>query len=414
MTLLTDTRIRTLKPRASVYRISDMGGLCIEVRPTGARCWRFRYRFAGKANMLSLGEYPAMSLQDARRERDRQKALLAAGQDPSVVRQTERLKATLAADDSFEAVAREWIAQRGEWTEATHARAQWILEGYAFPWIGRRPVSSITAIDVLALLRRPEALGKHDTAARLKQRIGQIMRYAVGTGRADRDPTADLRGVLKTVKVRHHAGMTDRTAVGALMRAIHDYQGHAPTVLALRLTPLVFLRPGELRQARWHEIDWDTAEWRIPGERMKMKTPHIVPLSQQALAILKELHELTGHSPRHYLFPSIRTPRRPMSNNTINAALRKLGYTSEMQTAHGFRTTASTLLNESGFNRDWIERQLAHSERDGVRAAYNYAEWLPERRKMMQAWADLLDALRDGGKVLAFTPPAARHGRRGR
>lgn len=412
MPLLTDTRLRSLKPRAAVYRVADMGGLAIEVRPTGARCWRFRYRFAGKANMISLGEYPAMSLQDARRERDRQRALLAAGQDPSVVRQTERLKATLAAEDSFEAVAREWIAQRGEWTERTHDRASWILDTYAFPWIGRRPVNSITAVDVLALVRRPDCGGKHDTAARLKQRIGQIMRYAVATGRADRDPTADLRGVLKTVKVRHHAGLTDRTAVGGLMRAIDGYQGHAPTVLALRLTPLVFLRPGELRQARWHEIDWEAKEWRVPGERMKMKTPHIVPLSRQAIEILRELAEITGHSPQHYLFPSIRTTRRPMSNNTINAGLRKMGFTSDMHTAHGFRTTASTLLNETGWNRDWIERQLAHSERDGVRAAYNYAEWLPERRKMMQAWADLLDGLREGGKVLAFTPPAAH--RRGR
>lgn len=411
MPLLTDTRLRALKPRPEVYRVADMGGLCIEIRPTGARCWRFRYRFAGKANMLSLGEYPAMSLQDARRERDRQRAILAAGQDPSVVRQTDRLKASLASADSFEAVAREWMGQRGEWTEATHDRATWILTTYAFPWIGRRPVNSLSAIDVLALVRRPEALGKHDTASRLKQRIGQVMRYAVGTGRADRDPTADLRGVLKTVKVRHHAGLTDRVAVGGLMRAIWDYRGHGPTVLALRLTPLVFLRPGELRQARWSEIDFDAAEWRIPGERMKMKTPHIVPLSRQALELLSELQELTMASPHHYLFPSIRTRRRPMSNNTINSALRKLGYTSEMHTAHGFRTTASTLLNETGWNRDWIERQLAHSERDGVRAAYNYAEWLPERRKMMQAWADLLESLREGGKVLAFTPPAAGRAR---
>lgn len=407
MALLTDTRLRALKPRATVYRVSDMGGLSIEVRPSGAKCWRFRYRFAGKANMLALGEYPAMSLQDARRERDRQRALLKAGQDPSAVRQDERLRASLASADSFEAVAREWMAQRGEWTAATHQRATWILETYAFPWIGRRPVSSMTALDVLALVRRPESLGKHDTATRLKQRIGQVMRYAVGTGRADRDPTADLRGVLKTVKVRHHAGLTDRAAVGALMRAIWDYRGHAPTVLALRIAPLVFLRPGELRQGVWGEIDLDAAEWRIPADRMKMRTPHIVPLSRQAVELLRELEPHTGGSPHNFLFPSIRTRRRPMSDNTIGAALRKLGFTSDMQTAHGFRTTASTLLNEAGFNRDWIERQLAHSERDGVRAAYNYAEWLPERRRMMQAWADLLDALRDGGKVLAFTPPAA-------
>lgn len=411
MPLLTDTRLRALKPKPRVYRVADMAGLCIEVRPTGVRCWRYRYRFAGKANMLSLGEYPAMSLQEARRERDRQQTLLAAGQDPSAARQTDRLRAALASADSFEAVAREWMSQRGEWTEATHERATWILETYAFPRIGRRPVNSLTALDVLALVRRPEAQGKHDTAARLKQRIGQVMRYAVGTGRADRDPTADLRGVLKTVKVRHHAGLTDRAAVGALMRAIGDYRGHGPTVLALKLTPLVFLRPGELRQARWIEIDLEAAEWRIPGERMKMKTPHIVPLSRQAIEILRELRELTMRSPHDFLFPSIRTKRRPMSNNTINAALRKLGYTNDLHTAHGFRTTASTLLNETGWNRDWIERQLAHSERDGVRAAYNYAEWLPERRRMMQAWADLLESLRDGGKVLAFTPLSAGRAR---
>jgi len=396
--MLSDAKLRALKPKAALYRVADMGGLCIEVRPTGAKKWRYRYRFAGKANMLDLGDYPVVSLQDARKDRDRQKTLLDAGIDPSMARRQAQLLSTVASDNSFAAVAREWMDLRADWSDSTRDKSVWIFENYAFPWIGKRAVGSLTPPEVLALVRRPEGLGKHDTAIRLKQRIGQVVRYAISTGRAERDPTGDLRGALKVTKPQHRAAITDRKQVGELLRAIKGYQGHFTTAIALQLAPLVFVRPGELRHAEWKEIDWEHAEWRIPAGRMKMKTPHIVPLSRQALALLDELQPVTGSG--KLIFPSVRSRTRPMSENTVNAALRRLGYAKEEMTGHGFRSTASTILNEMGWNRDWIERQLAHQERDGVRAAYNYAEWLPERAKMMQAWADMVDALRDGGKVM--------------
>ncbi len=404
---LSDVRLRALKPRATVYRVADRDGLCIEIRPTGARLWRLRYRrpHSGRANMLPLGEYPAMGLLEARRMADKERSLLAEGIDPAEARKEAKLRSTLSSATCFRSVALEWLDHRGEFVASTREKALWLLDRYAFPWIGDRPVSSITTLDVLALVRRPEALGKLDTATRLKQRVGQIMRYAIGTGRAERDPTADLRGLLKTAKPTHHAAITDRAGTGALMRSIDGFRGHFVTACALRLTPLVFLRPGELRTLEWVDVDFTDKSIRIPAERMKMPTPHIVPLSRQALAILEELHPLTGSG--RLIFPSVRTKARPISNNTITSCLRRLGYTTSDMTAHGFRSMASTLLNEAGFNRDWIERQLAHSERDGVRAAYNYAEWLPERRKMMQAWADLLDQLKAGGTVLEFAAAKA-------
>lgn len=410
MPALTDTRIRALKPRPKIYRVADMAGLCLEIRPTGSRSWRFRYRFAGKANMLDLGDYPAMSLQDARRERDRQRDLLARGLDPADARRQAKALALVAAEDSFEAVAREWIGTQKKWAESTLEKTLWLFENYAFPWVGKRPLRSITAPEMLVLLRRPESLGKIETAQRLKQRAGQVFRYGIGTGRADRDPTADLRGVLTTVHVRHHASLTQKAPVGQLMRDIDAFTGQFPTRCALQLTALTFVRPGELRQWEWAEISEDGTEWRIPGEKMKMGMTHIVPLARQAQAILAELRPLTGRG--RYLFPSLRGPSRPMSENTVNAALRRMGYSNDQMTAHGFRSMASTLLNEEGFNADWIERQLAHCERDGVRAAYNYAQYMPERRRMMQAWADLLDQLRRGGEVIDLTRRAAGRGKR--
>ncbi|SEO64293.1 Phage integrase family protein [Luteibacter sp. UNC138MFCol5.1] len=410
MAALTDTKIRSLKPRPKLYRVADMEGLCLEVRPTGARAWRYRYRFLGKANMLHLGDYPAMSLQEARRERDRQRDLLARGVDPADVRRQAKVLAQVAADDSFEGVAREWMSKQGKWSDATRSKVVWMLETYAFPWIGKRPIGSITTPEMLLLLRRPESLGKLETAQRLKQSSGQVFRYAIGTGRADRDPTADLRGVLTTVHVQHHASITHKPSVGQLMRDIEAFTGQLVTRCGLQLSALVFVRPGELRQWEWSEISEDGSEWRIPGEKMKMGVTHIVPLSRQAQAVLDELRPLTGRG--RYVFPSLRGPSRPMSENTINAALRRMGYASNQMTAHGFRSMASTILNEEGFNGDWIERQLAHCEKDGVRAAYNYAQHLPERRKMMQAWADLLDRLRRGGEVVDITRRAADRGTR--
>lgn len=396
--LLTDSKLRTLKPRPAVYRVADMGGLCIEVRPTGARLWRYRYRVDGKASMIGLGEYPAMSLQDARRERDRQRDLLDAGTDPGAARKLARQRAKADDTGHFEPVAREWLGKQGAWSPATRSKAVALLETWAFPWIGQRAMRAIGAADLLELLRRPEAQGKIETAQRLKQRCGQIFRYGIPTGRCDRDPTADLRGVLQTVKTRHHASLTDRARVGALLRAIDDCTGAFVTICALRLSALTFVRPGELRQWEWLEITAEGDEWRIPAGKMKMKAPHIVPLARQAIVVLEELRALTGRG--RYVFPSVRGGGRPMSENTVNLALRALGYAGDEMTAHGFRSMASTLLNEEGFNRDWIERQLAHAERDAVRAAYNYAQYLPERRQMMQAWADLLDRLKASGRVV--------------
>lgn len=398
MALLTDTKIRALKPRPKVYRVADTGGLCIEIRPTGARLWRFRYRAGAKANMIGLGEYPAMSLQDARRERDRQKALLVSGSDPSAARKLGRRQAEADADDRFETVAKEWLAKQGAWSPATMDKTVAMLENWAYPWIGYRPMRSISPSDMLDLIRRPESQDKIETAQRLKQRCGQIFRYGIPTGRCERDPTADLRGVLKTVRVKHHASITDRPRVGTLMRAIDGHGGSFVVLCAMKLSALTFARPGELRTWEWKEISEDGTEWRIPASKMKMRVQHIIPLSRQAQAIIAELRPLTGHG--RFLFPGARTAARAMSENTVNYALRGLGYSNTEMTAHGFRSMASTLLNEDGWNGDWIERQLAHCEKDKVRGAYNYAEYLPDRRRMMQAWADLLDQLRDGAKVV--------------
>jgi integrase len=397
MPVLTDAKLRSLKPRPKLYRVADTGGLCIEVRPTGARLWRFRYRAGSKASMIGLGDYPAMSLQDARRERDKQRALLQAGSDPSVERKRQRQRDSADADGLFEPVAREWLGKQGKWSEATMDKAVAMLQTWAFPWIGQRPMRSITVADMLALIRRPEAQNKIETAQRLKQRCGQIFRYGIPLGHCDRDPTADLKGVLKTVGTRHHASVTERAKVGALLRAIDGHEGTLVVLCALRLSALTFVRPGELRTWEWREIE-DEGTWRIPGAKMKMRVPHIVPLSLQAQAVLDDLRGVTGGG--RYVFPSVRSGGRPMSENTVNAALRSLGYSNDDMTAHGFRSMASTLLNEEGWNRDWIERQLAHAEKDKVRGAYNYAEYLPDRRRMMQAWADLLDQLRNGGKVI--------------
>lgn len=392
---LTDAKLRALKPRERLYRVADRDGLCIEVRPSGSRLWRFRYRHAGRASMIGLGAYPQVTLQEARLRLAQARAALAAGTDPGAARRRER---QAARADDFESVAREWLALQRKWTPATRAKAEWLLGSYAFPWIGRRAVGDITAPETLELLRRPEALGKFETAHRLKQRCSRIFGYAIATGRSVHNPAAELAGVLATAEVRHRASITERVRVGELMRAIDGYQGHFVTACALRLSPLVFLRPGELRKAEWCEIDLGAAEWRIPVARMKMRLPHLVPLSRQAVAILRELEPVTGRG--RYVFPGLAHKHRPMSENAITGALRRLGYSGEDMTAHGFRSMASTLLNESGFDRDWIERQLAHADRDAVRAAYNYAQYLPQRRQMMQAWADMLDRLRADRKVV--------------
>lgn len=395
--MLTDAKLRILKPKAKLYRIADSAGLCIEVQPRGARYWRISYRFAGKRKMLSLGVYPEVTLVEARRRRDNVRTQIADGTDPSAQRKLAKLTAHLANETAFEAVAREWLASRGDLADSTRKKTEWVL-GMATPWIGTRPVGAITAPELLAVLRRVESLGKLETTQRLKQVCGQVFRYAVATGRAERDPSGDLRGALKTTKTRHHASITDPPKVGQLLRAMDGFNGSLVVSCALKFAPLVFVRPGELRKAEWSELDLDKAEWRIPAQRMKMRETHLVPLSVQAVAILRELHSLTGSG--RYVFPSIRSMAQPMSENTITAALRRLGYTGDEMTGHGFRSMASTLLHEQGWPSDVIERQLAHAERNKVKAAYNYAEHLPQRRNMMQAWSDYLDGLKAGGKII--------------
>lgn len=391
--MLTDTRLKALRPRGKLYRVADDKGLCVEVPLTGARLWRFRYRFNGAARMLSLGAWPEVSLAQARKRRDEARTLIADGIDPSARRQADKRESS----QTFEAIAREWLARR-EVSEATTSKDRWLLEGFAFPALGAKPITAITAADVLALLQGLEDRGLLETASRLRSKVSAIFRHAVATLRAQGDPTVALRGAIKSAKVQHHAAITDPRKLGELLRALHGYGGGFVVACALKLTPLVFTRPGELRHAEWSEIDLDAAEWRIPAAKMKMHAEHIVPLSRQSVAILRDLHALTGRG--RYAFPSPRSLERPMSENAITAALRSLGYDGNTMTAHGFRSTASTLLHELGYPSDVIERQLAHKERNAVKEAYNRAQHLPERRTMMQAWADYLDGLRIGADVI--------------
>lgn len=394
---LNDLAIRNAQPRDKAYKLADGGGLTLLVNPNGSKWWRLRYRFGGVEKMLSVGTYPDVTLKQARDKRDAIRKLIATGVDPGAKRSAEKRSQA----ETFAAIAAEWLdLQRKKFSAATLTKAEWTLNDLLMPFIGTMPIRAITAPDILAVLRRLESRGKHETAHRTKQRAGQIFRFAIATGRADRDPTADLRGALAPIVERNHPAITEPKAVGELLRAIDGYSGQPATECALKLAPLVFVRPGELRAARWEEFDLDRPEpeWRIPASRMKMREVHLVPLSRQAVAILCALQPLTG--PDGYCFPSLRDSNRPMSENAITAALRRMGYTGDQMTWHGFRTIASTLLNEQGWNPDLIELQLAHAERNAVRDAYNRAQRLPERRKMMQAWSDYLDTLKSGGKLL--------------
>lgn len=391
---ITDTAIRTAKPAGKARKLADEKGLFLLVTPNGGKWWRLKYRFGGKEKLLSLGVYPDVSLKDARDRRNEARRLLAEGIDPGEHRKaTKTMKAELAAN-SFEAVAREWFAKYSATWVPSHAdKIIRRLERDVFPWVGAKPASEIAAPELLAVLRRIEERGALDTAHRAMQNCGQIFRYAIATGRAERDPAADLRGALPPVKQKHLAAITEPQAIGPLLRAMDAYTGTLVTKCALRLAPLVFVRPGELRQAEWAEIDLDGASWEIPAGRMKMKQPHIVPLSSQAVDILRELHALTGES--RYVFPGARSNGRPMSNNAILAALRRMGYDKDEMSGHGFRAMARTVLDEVlGFRPDWIEHQLAHAVRDPNGRAYNRTAHLKQRREMMQAWADYLDALK--------------------
>jgi integrase len=394
---LSDLAIRNAKPGEKDAYLFDGGGMFLLVKTNGAKWWRLKYRFGGKNKLLSLGVYPEVSLKEARAERDKARELLRQGIDPSAARKREKLALRASLENSFEAIAREWIEQQAErWTTSHSARVLLSLEQDAFPALGARPVNEIDAPEILDMVRAIERRGALETAARVMQRCGAVFRYAVHTGRAKHNPAGDLRGVLKTRKVEHRAALS-RAELPELLRKIEAYDGRLLTRLALRFAALTFVRPGELRGARWDEFDIEAAEWRIPAERMKMKAPHLVPLSRQALATLEEIRPLTGRCA--FVFPSERSLSKPMSENTMLFALYRLGYRTRM-TAHGFRAVASTILNESGFTPDVIERQLAHVEQNKVRAAYHRSEYLDERRRMMQWWGDYLDAVREGAKVI--------------
>ena len=397
--MLTDAIIRNTKPKDKPFKLTDGGGLYLLVNSTGSRLWRLKYRVGGLEKKLALGAYPEVSLREAREKAVEARKMIREGIDPSQAKKAQ--KASASGADTFEIIAREWFEKFSPtWTPSHGERIIRRLERDIFPWLGKKPIKDIQAPDLLSVLRRIEERGAVETAHRASQNCGQVFRYAVATGRAERDPSGDLRGAIPPTKAKHHASITEPKEIGGLLRAIDAYEGGLIVRCALRLAPLVFTRPGELRRAEWKEIDWDKAEWSIPGEKMKMREKHVVPLSRQAIEILHELQPLTGEG--RFLFPSPRSWDRPMSENAVLAALRRMGYSGDQMTGHGFRSMASTLLNEQGWNRDAIERQLAHAERDEIRAAYNYAQHMPERRKMMQAWADYLDELKAGGEVIPF------------
>jgi len=400
VTPLTDTQIKNAKPKEKSYKLADGGGLYLEVMPTGSKLWRMKFKQAsGNESRLAFGNYPETSLVDARKKRTEARKLLSDGIDPGQAKRDEKHTKAFAAANTFEAVAGQWLMKTAAIrSESTQVKVTAWLENDVFPSIGGKPISTIGPRDVLAAVQKMEARGAIDSAHRVKQLCGQIFRYAVAMGSAERDVTADLKGALSTAPKSNYAAITEPKKVGELMRAINDYAGHPYATAALKLSPLVFVRPGELRAAEWVEIDLEAAEWRIPGRKMKMKIDHLVPLSAQAVEILRSVQLLTGHG--KYVFPSIRTGEQCMSENTINAALRGLGYSKEVMTAHGFRAMARTIMDEVLSERvDLIEHQLAHAVKDPNGRAYNRTAHLPARREMMQRWADYLDSLARGNVI---------------
>lgn len=416
---LTDASIRSKKPRAAQYKTGDAGGLYLLVRPGGAKLWRLKYRIAGVENVFAIGEYceaprgeteadatirkesGRFTLAEARQERERCKGLIKQGIHPAHHRQVARMEQLTANANTFEAVAREWIAKKkSAWTPKYLGQVEGFLEADVFPYIGRLPIRSVTAAHLLAIVRRVEGRGAATVALMVRQWTSAIFRYAAATLRADTDPAAALKGAIHRPKTQHNKSLT-REQVGDFLRALDGYRGNRMTVIALRLLMLTFVRTVELRAAQWEEFDLDRAEWRIPAERMKMREPHTVPLSRQAVELLAELQTYTGE--RNFLFPNTRSPQTCMTPTTLNRALQYMGFCGSKDsigfTAHGFRATASTMLNEMGFRPDVIERQLAHAERNKVRASYNHGQYMDERRAMMQQWADLIDSFEHGATV---------------
>ena len=408
---LTEIAIRNAKPGTKPLRMADGSGLYLEVAPTGGKLWRWKYRFGGKEKRLSLGTYPVTGLRDARLRRDEARKQLAAGIDPSAVRKAEKASRVAAHSGSFEAVAREWHAavHVHKVSEGHAARTLIRLEQDVFPWIGAMSVADIKVQLLLQTLRRIESRGAIETAHRAKQACGQVFRYAIATGRAETDPSSGLTDALKPVQVEHMPAITDPKRVGQLLRAIEGYEGMPATRAALQLAPLLFVRPGELRKAEWSEFDLDAGEWLIPADRMKRSkqdkangAPHLVPLPPQAVAILRDLHPLTGHG--RYVFPSPRTSERPMSDNAVLSALRRMGFPKDEMTGHGFRAMARTMLAERlGVDEAVIEAQLAHAVSGPLGRAYNRTQFAEQRRSMMQTWASYLDQLRVGGEVIPIT-----------
>lgn len=395
---LSQKHINHAKPAEKPFNLADGGGLILQVQPSGGLWWRLRYRFVGKQMMLGLGTYPDTSLKMAREKRDDARRLLAADPpiDPSLVRKAERNAA--ASPETLKAIATEFLEMQTAGAAVTTLRR---FELHVFPYLGKKPIARITAAELLAVLRRVEHKGTYDTAHRIRSACSRIWRYAIGSGRAEQDIAAALAGQLAPVNAQNFATITEPKKIGELLRAIDGYSGHHSVSAALKLAPLVFVRPGELRAATWDEFDLEAGEWRIPARRTKLRVEHVVPLADQAVAILDELFPLTG-SESGYVFPSIRSRSTCMSDNSLNAALRRMGYTKDQMTAHGFRAMASTRLNELGFAPDIIEKQLAHAERNKVRSAYNHASYLPQRQELMQFWANYLDGLKTDADVVAI------------
>jgi integrase len=390
---LTDIAIRALKPKEKNYRVGDSGNLCIEITAGGRKLWRWRYYFNKKPQMLALGRYPEVSLTEARMKRDQARKLLELGKNPTREKQAEKLRRITEGENSFERIARIWLSvKHKDLNEKYSKQCQARLEQNVFPLIGALPINEITIPDVVRVIEKIGQKGTIETAKRMKQLISQIFRYAAQRGLCPFNPAADLKDVLPSAKEKHHACIHPKE-LPTLMNDIYTYNGDKLTVAAMKLLAFTFVRTGELISAKWPEIHWDTGEWHIPAERMKMKRPHIVPLSKQAIEVFKTVQTITGH--REHIFHSGASKSKHISNCAVLMALRRMGYKNRM-TGHGFRSLASTILNEKGYQPDVIERQLAHEDSDKIRAAYNRAEYLPERKKMMQNYADLLD--KAGGK----------------
>lgn len=397
---LSALTIKAAKGRARPYKLADSDGLYLLVTPAGSRYWRMNYRHFGKQKTLAFGTWPDTGLAEAREQRDGARKVLARGDDPAEQIKLERIAATVAASNSFQAVGDEWLAkaEREGRSSVTMKKLRWLL-AFIYVSIGKRPIASISAQELLVMLRKMESKGRYETAKRLRSTCSQIFRYAIATARAERDVAADLRGALIAAKPVHRAAITSPKEAGGLLRALDAFEGLPNTRAALRLLPHVFVRPGELRHAEWVDFDFGKALWTIPAHKTKMRRPHVIPLSTQALDILASIEHDADYS--RLLFPSLRSVDRPMSENTINAALRRMGYAQEEMTGHGFRAMAATLLNEMGlWHPDAIERQLAHCDNNAVRRAYTRGEYWDERVRMMQHWSDHLDFLRDGAKLL--------------